>query len=94
MPFKKGQSGNPKGRALVKPRFADYVTPEDRNTFAEFMISSYMGDMNVAKWVGDQLFGKAPQPLEHSGHIAEKPLDNELHKDESLSENKETEQEN
>jgi len=40
------------------------VTEEDRKTFAEFMMSIYMADMNAAKWVGDHLFSKPPQAMD------------------------------
>jgi hypothetical protein len=59
---KRQGAGRPKGSTNV-PRFANYVTEEDRKTFAEFMMSTYMGDMGVAKWVGDHLFRKPPQDL-------------------------------
>lgn len=59
---KRPGAGRPKGSTNV-PRFADYVTEKDRKTFAEFMLSIYMADMNAAKWVGDHLFRKPPQDL-------------------------------
>lgn len=67
MAFKKGQSGNPGGRprgSATTPRFEDYVTEDDRKTFVEFVMSSYMGDMNLAKWVGDHLFVKPKQEMD------------------------------
>lgn len=57
---KKG--GRPKGSTNV-PKFSDYVTEEDRKTFVEFMMSTYMGDNQIAKWVGDHLFRKPPQDI-------------------------------
>lgn len=55
-------AGRPKGSTNT-PRFEQYVTEEDRKTFVEFMMSTYMGDMNVAKWVGDHLFAKPAQAI-------------------------------
>jgi hypothetical protein len=55
-------AGRPKG-STNKIRFADYVSEKDRATFVEFMLSTYMADMRVATWIGDQLFGKAPQAI-------------------------------
>ena len=63
---KKGGARPGAGRPLGsgnKIKFADFVSDEDRKTFVEFMLSSYMGDMRLATWVGDQLFGKAPQAI-------------------------------
>ena len=53
-------AGRPKGSTNV-PRFADYVTEEDRKQFVEFVLATYMGDMNLCKWMGDHLFRKPPQ---------------------------------
>jgi hypothetical protein len=55
-------AGRPKGTKTV-PQFRDYVSEKDRNQFVEFILDSYMGDMRLAVWLGDHLFGKAPQPL-------------------------------
>jgi hypothetical protein len=57
---KKG--GRPKGSTTV-PQFRNYVSDAERKKFVEFILDSYMGDMRLAVWLGDQLFGKAPQPL-------------------------------
>jgi hypothetical protein len=57
---KKG--GRPKGSTTV-PQFRNYVSDAERKKFVKFILASYMGDMRLAVWLGDQLFGKAPQPL-------------------------------
>lgn len=56
-------AGRPKG-STNKVRFADYVSAEDKAQFVEFMLSTYMADMRIATWIGDQLFGKAPQAID------------------------------
>jgi hypothetical protein len=55
-------AGRKKGSKTV-PQFRDYVSDKERKKFVEFVLSSYMGDMRLTTWMGDQLFGKAPQPL-------------------------------
>lgn len=52
---KRAGAGRPKGSTNV-PRFSDYVTDKERKTFAEFVIESYMGDVSLAKWFGDNAF--------------------------------------
>jgi hypothetical protein len=59
-------AGRPKGSTNV-PEFCDYVSEEDRKTFVEFILSTYMSDMRLAVWVGDQLFRKAMQGVELGG---------------------------
>ena len=44
--------------------FAQMVSPVEKKKFVEFILATYMGDMKLAVWVGDQLFGKAPQPIQ------------------------------
>ena len=89
---KKG--GRPKG-STTKVRFADYVSEEDRQTFVEFMLSNYMGDMRLATWVGDQLYGKAPQSVDLTtkGEALPTPILNVL-RDNSDKEGNETKEEN
>jgi hypothetical protein len=58
-------SGRKKGSTTV-PQFRNYVSDTERKKFVEFILDSYMGDMRLAVWLGDQLFGKAPQPIDHT----------------------------
>lgn len=67
---KKG--GRPKG-STNKPHILDYMTEEDVETYFRFMIESYMGDMRLATWIGEQISGKAPQSMVLEGN-PEKPL--------------------
>jgi hypothetical protein len=59
-------AGRPKGSTNV-PKFRDYVSNEEREKFVEFILDQYMGDMRLALWLGDQLFGKATQAVELGG---------------------------
>jgi hypothetical protein len=43
-----------------------FVSQADKDQFVEFMLANYMGDMRIAVWMGDQLFGKAPQSIDHT----------------------------
>lgn len=52
-------AGRPRGTPNL-PRFSDYVTDEERQKFADFVVESYMGDAVLTKWFGDNAF--APQP--------------------------------
>jgi hypothetical protein len=42
------------------PQFPSYVSDEQRKKFVEFILDQYMGDMRLALWLGDQVFGEAP----------------------------------
>lgn len=58
-------AGRPKG-STNKVRFADFVSAKDKSTFVEFILSVYMGDMRIATWMGDHLFPKPMQSLDHT----------------------------
>ncbi len=45
------------------PQFRDYISEDERKKFVEFVLDQYMGDIRLALWLGEQVFGKAPQPL-------------------------------
>jgi hypothetical protein len=59
-------AGRPTGSTNV-PKFRDFVNQEERDKFVEFILDQYMGDMRLALWLGDQLFGKATQAVELGG---------------------------
>lgn len=58
-------AGRPKGSTNV-PKFGDYVTEAERKKFVEFVLETYMGDMNLARWMGDHLFAKPVQSIDHT----------------------------
>lgn len=49
--------------ATNRPAFYTYTTEIERKEYAKWVKENYKKDMNLAKWYGDQLFGKAVQPL-------------------------------
>jgi hypothetical protein len=78
MPFKKGQSGNPKGR---KPREVekDYlarlracVTPPDWNAIIDrAVVDAKRGDTAARKFLADYLIGVPVQKIEATGKNGE-----------------------
>ena len=55
-------AGRPKG-SKNKYSIHDYFTKGDVKEFVEFLKSTYMEDPRLMVWLGDQLFGKAVQPI-------------------------------
>lgn len=51
----------------TRPQFYTYTTENDRKAFAEWVKGNYQTDPQLAKWYGDQLFGKAVQPIGNDG---------------------------
>lgn len=62
------KGGRPKGIGN-KTSFSACVTNSDRVKFAEWALKNYEKDVQLAKWVGDQMFGKAKESLELSGEV-------------------------
>ena len=49
--------------AKTRPQFYTYITEIERKEFARWVIKNYKNDPQLAKWYGDQMFGKATQPI-------------------------------
>ena len=49
----------------AKP-FREFVSEEEKQKFVEFILDQYMGDMRLAIWLGNQLYGQAPQSIDHT----------------------------
>jgi len=59
----------PKG-STTRPQFYTYTTEIERKEFAKWVKKNYKTDSNLAKWYGDQMFGKAVQPIGNDGDKA------------------------
>lgn len=49
--------------ATTRPQFYTYTTEQDRKDYAIWIKKNYKKDSQLAKWYGDQMYGKAPQPI-------------------------------
>ena len=60
----KKSNGRPKG-ATTRPQFYTYTDEQDRKEFAVWIkkVFKKKGNSDLAKWYGDQMFGKALQPI-------------------------------
>lgn len=76
--FKPGQSGNPKGRPKKLPAIDDLLAEvlgeENGNSTAKVILESMVkqakkGDVRAAELLLERAYGKAKQPIEHSGEI-------------------------
>lgn len=71
-----GVAGRPKG-STTRPQIRDYLTKKQIQEFALWVIEQYKEKPELAKWLGDHIFGKAVQPL---GNDERNPLIIEFHK--------------
>lgn len=53
-------AGRKKGKAL---KITEHFTPAEIKEFIEFVKDAYKEDMRVLVWLGDHIYGKAPQPV-------------------------------
>jgi hypothetical protein len=42
----------------------DYLSKKDIDTFVEYLLANYMEDSRLMVWLGEHLFGKAPQAID------------------------------
>lgn len=54
--------GRPLG-ATNRPQFHTYTTEVERKEYVKWVMKHYKSSTDLAKWYGDQLFGKASQPI-------------------------------
>lgn len=57
--------------STTRPQFYTYTNEKDRKSFVVWMKKNYKTSKDLTKWYGDQLFGKAVQPI---GNDDGKPL--------------------
>jgi hypothetical protein len=53
--------------ATNRPQFYSYTDENDRKAYVKWVRENFKKDSNLAKWYGDQLFGKAVQPIGNDG---------------------------
>lgn len=78
-PFKPGQSGNPNGRPKKLPQIDKLIAnilgeTESGGSEAELILMALVkrakkGDTRAAEIILERAYGKAKQPIEHSGEI-------------------------
>ena len=73
-PFKKGQSGNLKGRPKkmlgVDQLLAEVITEDARRSILRMLTAqAKKGNMKAIEIILDRLYGKVKQPTELSGHM-------------------------
>ena len=56
----------PKG-STTRPQFHTYTDEYDRKAYVKWVKENYQSDPQLARWYGDQMFGKAPQPISNDG---------------------------
>lgn len=59
-------AGRPKG-SITRPQLRDSFTKQELIDFANSLKERAKTDSVIAKFVGEQIYGKAPQPIE--GHM-------------------------
>ena len=57
--------------STTRPQFYTYVDEYDRKEYVAWIKKNYKKERDLAKWFGDQIFGKAVQPI---GNDDGKPL--------------------
>lgn len=56
-------AGRPKG-SITRPQLRDYFTEEERLQMVEMIKTHMVDDMQLLRWAGEQIFGKAPQTVD------------------------------
>jgi hypothetical protein len=63
---KRPGAGRKKG-STVRPALRDFYTPAELKAFVQSLKDRAATDPTIAKFVAEQIFGKAPQPLTGEG---------------------------
>ena len=74
MAFKKGKSGNPRGRPVgttTKPKISDYITEAEVKSLVATAKKQARIKPELLKFLLEQIFGKAPQSLDLPGEEGE-----------------------
>ena len=61
---KRKGAGGKKGQ--IKPHFNSFWSQREIKDYMKWVKKNYKKDVQLAKWAGDHIFGKAVQPLENS----------------------------
>jgi len=81
MAFVKGQSGNKNGRpkgTTTRVVISDHFTVDEIRDFFSNLKERAKTDTRIAIYLAEQMTGKAPQALEHSGSLTISDLLNKL----------------
>lgn len=62
--------GRPVG-STTRPQFHKYTSETDRKEFAKWVKANYKKNPKLAVWYGDQMYGKAVQPI---GNADDRPF--------------------
>lgn len=63
--------------ATTRPQFYTYISEIERKEFVKWVKKNYTKDPQLAKWYGDQMYGKAPQTIALTGADGEPLFNNE-----------------
>jgi len=87
---KREGAGRPEG-TRNKRDFLAYWNDAEISEFAEFVKDAYKEDMRILGWVGDQIFGKPQQSIDHTtlGKELPTPILNAIRSDDSTTQDKE-----
>lgn len=47
-----------------RPQFYQFTSAEQRREYVEWVMANYKDKPEIAKWVGDQIFGRAAQSVD------------------------------
>lgn len=71
---KREGAGRKKG-SYTRPQIRDYFTQEDIETLVADIKVAAQEDIRMKQWLGDHIFGRAVQSMEHTGKDGESLFD-------------------